>query len=361
MQNQDPDQGITTRYCVCDKTRTLPFLDISPTVVVTKSCDYTSLPPRDAKRDATFPPPPITAGAPMITQSPSLEDRDLTITTGFGPPTTDMKYCQVCKKIVNNEDSCTSIEDCVIQTGAVTLEAGSSSVHVGTVTGTALYTGVSNALEEICPTPTSGSFTACKTDSATIGGVPYVEAGFVAPGGEIAVSVESSKYNESSIRAALIKTAAAAAQNAATGKNCYEAHYMVESAKVRRRWWEVPLSLKTIFGRDHPHLVEETDTWCNSVGFSGPHYYNPWWKLQADAGATDYMDVHYEFHKEGEGGFDCEVLQEFADAFAFVQPEFAVADVSLGEAIQILCGCVSGQDCGLGRRELDNNTGLVPN
>ncbi|KAI1084832.1 hypothetical protein F5B20DRAFT_222812 [Whalleya microplaca] len=348
MQNEDPDQGITTEYCVCDKSRTLPFLTISPTVVRTKSCEYTTLPPRNTKRDDAIPLPTIT-GAPMITQSPSIEDRDLTITTGFGPPTTDKKHCQVCTRVVNNEDSCSSIKNCVVQTGAVTLEAGSSSVHVGTVTGTALYTGVSNALEKICPTPTSNSFAACKTDSASIGKVPYVEAGFLAKDGEIVVSVESSKYNSSSIRQALIKTAAAAAQHAATGKNCYKAKYEVESMK---RWWDP----RSLFGRDHPHPEPESATWCNSVGFAGPHYYNPWWKLQSQPGATDYMDVHFEFHKGAGGDFDCELLQDAVDAFAFVQPEFAIGDIGLGEAIKVLCDCASGEQCGLRRRELDNST-----
>ncbi|KAI1759341.1 hypothetical protein GGR53DRAFT_150707 [Hypoxylon sp. FL1150] len=349
MQDEDPDQGITTEYCVCDQSRTLPFLTISPTVVRTKSCEYTTLPPRNTKRDDAIPLPTIT-GAPMITASPSIEDRDLTISTGFGPPTTDMKHCQVCTRVVNNEDSCSSIKNCIVQTGAVTLEAGSSSVHVGTVTGTALYTGVSNALEKICPTPTSKSFTSCKTDSASINGVPYVEAGFLAKDGEIVVSVESSAYNETSIRDALIKTAAAAAQHAATGKNCYTAHYEVEEMRKVRRWWN------RLLGRDAPHPEPESATWCNSVGFAGPHYYNPWWRLQASPGATDYMDVHYEFHKGADGDFDCEILQAAVDGFAFVEPLFAVGDVSLGEEIKILCDCAEGEQCGLRRRELDNAT-----
>ncbi|KAK7981289.1 fungal specific transcription factor domain-containing protein [Apiospora arundinis] len=359
QQNQDPDQGITTEYCVCDKTRTLPFLTISPTVVRTKSCEYTSLPPKDTKRDVAataspHPANPITARAPVITASPMLAKRDLTITKNLGPPTTDMKHCQVCTRVVNNEDSCSSIKDCVIQTGAVTLEAGSSSVHVGTVTGTALYTGVSSALEKICPTPTKGGFTACKTDSASIGKVPYVEGGFLAKDGEIVVSVESSKYNDTKIRGALIKTAAAAAQKAAAGKNCYEAHYEIE--ELKRRWWDPSPLVYRLLGRDHPHPEPEKATWCNSVGFAGPHYYNPWWKLQSQPGATDYMDVHFEFHKGSGGDFDCEFLQGLVDAFAFVQPEFAVGDIGLGEAIKVLCDCASGEHCGLRRRELDNST-----
>lgn len=68
------------------------------------------------------------------------------------------------------------------------------------------------------------------------------------------------------------------------------------------------------------------------------------------------MDVHYEFHKSPGGDFACEILQAAVDAFAFVQPEFAVGDIGLGEAIDILCDCASGEDCALRRRELDNST-----
>jgi hypothetical protein len=269
MQKEDPDQGINTEYCVCDGSRTLPFLTISPTVVMTKSCDYTTLPPKDTKRDGL---PAVTARSPAavvsamvtptVTPVANLEQRDLTISTGFGPPTTDVKHCQVCTQVVNNEDSCSSIKDCIVQTGAVTLEAGTSSVHVGTMTGTALYTKVSSALNKICPTPSNGAFTGCSQDSAVIGDIPYVEGGFLANDGEIVVTVESSKYNNSDILQALIKTAATAAQQAATGKNCYKAEYDVESMKRAEGPWWVP----RMFRRDHPHPVSESATWCNTVG-----------------------------------------------------------------------------------------------
>ncbi len=72
-------------------------------------------------------------------------------------------------------------------------------------------------------------------------------------------------------------------------------------------------------------------------GFSGPHYYNPYWKLQSEPGATDYMDVHFQFHEKGGGDFDCAILEGAAGALAFLGPEFAIGDIGLEEAIGILC------------------------
>lgn len=43
LQNQDPDQGITTRACVCGST-TLPLLKVPSATVVDQSCSYTAMP-----------------------------------------------------------------------------------------------------------------------------------------------------------------------------------------------------------------------------------------------------------------------------------------------------------------------------
>ncbi|KAI1378364.1 hypothetical protein F4677DRAFT_443576 [Hypoxylon crocopeplum] len=338
QQNEDPDQGITTEYCVCDETRTLPFLTISPTVVRTKSCEYTTLPPKDTKRDGMVAPMTASATAaptPIITPPATLEQRDLTITKSLGPPTTDKRMCQVCTRVVNNENSCHSMKNCIVQTGKVTIEAGTSSVHVGTLTGAALYTSVSSALDKICPTPTSSGFTSCETDTVSIGKIPYVELDYLSRDGELQVSVESSKYNVTSVRKALIKAAAAAAQHAATGKNCYEQEYAIGPLTSRRSWmeWLPAFARRSDIGPPR----EGKATWCNTVGFSGPHYYNPYWKLQSQPGATDFMDVHFQFHEKGGGDFDCAVLEAAAGALAFLGPEFAIGDIGLAEGIGVLC------------------------
>lgn len=268
LQNEDPDQGIYTRYCVCESSRTLPLLTISPTVVVTSSCQYTSLPPK-TKRDVTTASPKETKRAaipvatllspePTITPSPNLAGRDLTISTGFGPPTTDTKNCQVCTRVVVNEDSCSSMPNCIVQSNTLTIEAGSSSVHLGDLTGTALYTSVSSALSKLCPTPVSASPTSCATSNVKIKDIPYDSGGFLGHG-ELVVSVESSQYNQTDLLTGMFNTAAKSFQQGATGRNCYTAHYEV----MKKRSW-----IPSIFSRDVPHAEPESATWCNTPGKS---------------------------------------------------------------------------------------------
>ncbi|KAI1765266.1 hypothetical protein GGR53DRAFT_490503 [Hypoxylon sp. FL1150] len=347
VHDSDPDHGNDCRYCVCDETRTLPFLSFTTDAPESKSCEYTTLPPKDgAKRDFV---PTTTAQPPPITPDPagSLRDRDLTITTGFGPVSTDTFYCKVCTPIAPYAASCSSLAGCQPSKGTVTLEAGSSSVHVGTLTGDALYTSVSNALDKICPTPSAsgGDFTSCSTDGAVIEGIDYISEDALLTSGELVVSVESSKYNETNIRDALIKTAAAAAQNAAVGTNCYQQGY---NSLLRRSWW-----MPDLFRRDRLHVTRQQITFCNTVGFAGPHYYSPWWKT-AGPGATDYIDARWEFHgNSGVEDFACSLLEAAVDAFAFVEPEFTVADIELGELIDIVC---KGEGEDTKRRDVDNST-----
>ncbi|KAI1250260.1 hypothetical protein MGN70_007313 [Eutypa lata] len=73
------------------------------------------------------------------------------------------------------------------------------------------------------------------------------------------------------------------------------------------------------------------------------------WRLREHIGATDYIDSRYEFRMASGGEFSCEVLPEAVDAFSFLQPEFVVTGVELGEAIDIACEALDGRD-------LDNAT-----
>jgi hypothetical protein len=86
IQNEDPDQGILSGYCVCDGSRTLPLITLAGTAAETASCAYSTLPGISA----------------VTTPAPSL-----------GPATTDPAL--------------------VVQPAAVTIQAGSSPVNVGTL------------------------------------------------------------------------------------------------------------------------------------------------------------------------------------------------------------------------------------
>ncbi|KAL8701350.1 MAG: hypothetical protein Q9201_004951 [Fulgogasparrea decipioides] len=187
IRNQDPDRGINSGFCICDQTVTLPLLSISTVVEEDESCHYTTMPT-----------------TPQITIKPTV-----------GPAMTDTKHCQVCTPVVKwEEQSCTSLPGCIVQTGAVTVQAGSSPVHVGTLTGSELYNSVSSALEKLCPSATqTDSLTTCETDTVRIKNIPYMDGEKAYDDGELVVSVESSQYNLTSLRNAMIKTAALSAQN----------------------------------------------------------------------------------------------------------------------------------------------------
>lgn len=81
-------------------------------------------------------------------------------------------------------------------TGAeITFQAGSSPVHVGTLTGTALYTSVSSALEKLCP-PVSQTKnpTACETGSVVVHDIEYISDDSLDTDGELVVKVAASSY-----------------------------------------------------------------------------------------------------------------------------------------------------------------------
>ena len=325
VQFEDPDSGINTEYCVCEGSSTLPFLTIPSATDISQSCSYTSLPSTG-------------------TIEPS---------NGFGPPVTYAGQCQVCTPVGEFAQTCTSIPNCHPQAAAATVQVGSSPVHVGTLTGTALYTSISSALDVLCPTVSqTEEMTACSTNSVVIGGIDFVDLGFLDKGGELVVKVESSSYNQTSLRDAMINSAALTAQNSAQGSNnCYQATFDVEELGKRdiqpwlssthwtdsfRRWLSPP-SAVTVDKRDHPHAEEEHATWCNAASFAGVQYYSQNWRDAANPGPTDYIDVSWDFQVGPGGDFACEFLQDLITALATIQPEFEVEGVELAEEIGAIC------------------------
>ena len=84
LQNEDPDQGINARGCVCGST-TLPLLTITSSVTNdAESCSYTALPT-------------------------SSVDNPITVST-----TTYTSRCHLCTLVagIANEPDCTSIPKC---------------------------------------------------------------------------------------------------------------------------------------------------------------------------------------------------------------------------------------------------------
>ncbi|KAL9102174.1 MAG: hypothetical protein Q9163_002648 [Psora crenata] len=268
---------------------------------------------------------------PTLTTSAPMDSRNII---------TDMPGCQICTRYAENEADCSSITDCLPQAPQATVQVGSSPVHVGTLTSTALYTSISSALEKLCPSVTQTTeMTHCETGSVKIPNIPFVDAGVLNNGGELVVKVESSAYNVTSLRDAMIKSAAMTANNSTQGRNCFTASYSVEQWGKRSSLsilTDLPRRWLGLAARDHPHPVEEQATWCNAASFAGVNYYGPYARWQETLASTDYLDASWDFEVKG-GEFSCEFLEGLIDALAFVQPEFTVADLELSQAIGAIC------------------------
>ncbi|KAI4138201.1 MAG: hypothetical protein L6R39_006911 [Caloplaca ligustica] len=264
----------------------------------------------------------------------------------MGPPETDMKACQVCTRLTYNEDSCSPIPNCVKQLAQATVQAGSSPVHVGTLTSSALSTSISSALDKLCPSVTKNSDTACSTDSVTIDHIDYKNAEEeLMNTGTLEVKVESSSYNESTIRKAMIDAAALTAMQSAVGGNCYDDKVGVGAPdKFKRMYNGFATAYNALVPRSASVLplepVPETIHWCNAAAFAGVQYFGEYARLAPTLSATDYLDARWEFHAGGNDKFDCAFLGELIDAMVILAPEFALADLGLGEAVMVSCETV---------------------
>ena len=229
---------------------------------------------------------------------------------------------------------CTTIPNCTPQAAAATVEAGTSPVHVGTLTGSALYTSVSSALESLCSPVTGTTAQSCvETDQVTIGGIDYARDDELQSDGEFIVKVASSSYNYTSLRDAMINSAATTAQYSAAGNNCYNMTYIVVEKKKRGLEPNFPLVERAVGIKPFPsHMYV-----CNAGAFAGVQYFNPFWRDQPTPGASDYLNVEFSFQVGPGGQFMCDFIGVLTDALAVVQPEFAVEDVELGEGLQAIC------------------------
>jgi len=195
---------------------------------------------------------------------------------------------------------------------SATVQVGKKQQNVGTLNGTALYTSISSALNKICPTAT-GNWASCSTTTVAIKQIVYIEGdGTRGEDGELVVSVQSSSYDDTKLRDAMIKSAALTAQTSANSTNCYQTKYIL---------------------CEKGECGEEKITLCNAAGFAGVQYYDG-----APVAATMWLDALWEFGVYSGGVFDCEVITETLDAFLVeVAPEFVVEDVALGEDLQAGC------------------------
>jgi hypothetical protein len=237
LHNEDPDQGINQAYCICDSSITLSPLSVPPTGRQSDSCAYSTM--------------PGTSAAEVVTTE----------------AVTYTNNCQACTLIggIADTPTCTSVSGCIPTQALAQVQAGSSPVHVGTLTGSALYTSISSALETLCPPVTqTTTSTQCESTGRVIRGISYIVDEGLETDGELTVRAEASAYNETSLRDAMIHSAALTAFQASIAtKNCYNESYIVEELKR-----DVSPSRFNLLGRDRPYPVSEKIEYCNSVSFA---------------------------------------------------------------------------------------------
>lgn len=312
LHEQDPDQGITQGFCLCDSTATLSPLSVPLTGHQSDSCAYTTIPTTAKETVTTF-------------------------------ASTFTKNCQGCTQVGFNAPSCTTVPQCTPTSAEVTVQAGSSPVHVGTLTGTALYTSVSSALEKLCPSVTqTKSSTACETGGVTVSNVEYVSAGSLDSNGELVIKVAASSYNSTTLRDAMIKSAALTAQRGSEQQSsCSNQTYTTiwkRDAPPPSRIYGRRSSLFVGYPRDRPEPVEQKGVFCNTAAFAGVGYFSAEWRKVQNPGAEAYIDATWEFQAEPGGDFLCDFIEDLEVGLAVLAPEFAAGDLALAPEVQAFCG-----------------------
>lgn len=180
--------------------------------------------------------------------------------------------------------------------------------------------------------------TRCSEEAIKVGMIPYKNPGDgLLDHGDLKIRVQASQYNATSLRDAMIQSAAITAMQSATGSNCYIEEYDVEGPVKR----SLSSTIGRRFGlniRDHVSQTQEQMSMCKAVSFAGVHYLPEFWRQSTDPESTNmYIDAAWEFQTPRDSTIACDFIAEAMDMLAALAPEFAVADVELAEAIDIAC------------------------
>lgn len=202
----------------------------------------------------------------------------------------------------------------------------------------ALSTSISKALASLCPTVTQTSLTGtqtasmlhCDSDTVTIPKIAYREENGALSQGDLEVSVQSSQYNDTSIRKAMIDSAALTAMQSAMGSNCYSQQFDIIGKRsyipsIIRRWFaEQPTT----------HQM----TMCMVTSFASVEYLPEYWR-QAQDPRDEFMwlTATWDFKVTPSAQFDCQFIAALSDALVLVAPEFAPGEIALGDEIEAVC------------------------
>ena len=202
LQNEDPDQGINNRGCICGST-TLPLLTVTSATDESQSCSYTAMP---SSKDSN----PITIETEHFTTN-----------------------CQACTIIggVADQATCTSVASCTPTPTAIasakptfTVFLSNNSIPIGDADnsngGSDLRKNAYNQLHQLCP----DSGNECdSTTNAQIKNIPTVSDS--AENWELLTfTIQDSHYDNTTARDQILAAAISSWQQAAS-KSCQSIDY----------------------------------------------------------------------------------------------------------------------------------------
>ena len=73
------------------------------------------------------------------------------------------------------------------------------------------------------------------------------------------------------------------------------------------------------------------------MGLASVGCYGQYWHVDDVTSPTAWIYPHWEFSKGADDDFFCNLLMDLVNAFAVFAPEFAIGDIELGGAVELIC------------------------
>ncbi|KAL8747738.1 MAG: hypothetical protein Q9190_000437, partial [Brigantiaea leucoxantha] len=324
LQNEDPDQGIIQRGCICGSS-TLPLLTLPDATVVDQSCSYTAMPSSNVAN-------PI-----------SIEREYWT------------RNCQACTLVggVADTPTCTSVSGCTPTSSATpastfVVNISNNSVSIGDADnkddGADLRKQVYSKLKALCP----DNAKECDTKhNAEIDNIPTVIGG-----GEesenLVFTIQDSNYENTAARDKMLA--------AAVAKSCKKVEYEEDadptatgcgSSPVRR---DIPPHAKLIEKRtplpicDNCPLPEFKCHYSATI-CAGPDHINPILASSKGDPYGNHMNIEVSWKLSETSAFNefiCDVIIEGLTALAVaVAPELAGPDIAEDIEFEALCADIA--------------------
>ncbi|KAF2201339.1 hypothetical protein GQ43DRAFT_480789 [Delitschia confertaspora ATCC 74209] len=337
LQQQDPDQGINKRGCVCGTT-TLPLLTVKDATRDEQSCSYTALPSTKVAN-------PITIATHTWTQN-----------------------CQACTLVggIADAEHCTSVPNCTPTATAkpFAIFLSNNSLPVGNEDnkdgGAALRKEVYDKLKALCP---DNAKSCDSKKDAELKNIPTIVKGGIEYG-TLKFTIQDSSYGSTSERDRML-AAAVSSWERSLSKSCEDVEYEYEADPTESGCGHGPADKRTLQARAEYQMrkraLEDLEQRspkpmpicdmclppvekCKDKArmCAGPDHINP--VFAGKGGAYDnHMNIQLGFHF-GQGGGDafskfiCEaIIEGLTDLAMAVAPELVGPELVAELDFESLC------------------------